>query len=113
MSKGVKSIETRHYEERDQFFLGLRASQRAFTEDRRPSAPPRDPGRRTAPAGRRGARGDPATGKPPFTFAYISDTHLTPRVNDRFIRHLEGGRRRQSARPAADFLFGGDLAQLG
>ena len=31
MSKGVKSIETRHYEERDAFFAGLRhVSRRSF-----------------------------------------------------------------------------------
>ena len=55
-------------------------------------------------------------GKPPFTFAYISDTHLYARtLNERFVR----GRGQavddvNALDPQPDFvLFGGDLAQLG
>jgi 3',5'-cyclic AMP phosphodiesterase CpdA len=52
----------------------------------------------------------------PFTFAWISDTHLYPRdLNTRFVdktvRAIEDVK---AMNPAADFLiFGGDIAQLG
>ena len=43
-----------------------------------------------------------APGTPPFTFAYISDTHLYERtLNQRFVRRGQGGRGRQRARSAA------------
>ncbi len=52
----------------------------------------------------------------PFTFAYVSDSHLYERkVNERFIRSLEKGiSDMNSLDPQPDFiLYGGDLAQLG
>ena len=55
-------------------------------------------------------------GQPPFTFAYISDTHLYPRtLNQRFVRGAVKAIEDVNALdPQPDFvLFGGDLAQLG
>ncbi len=52
----------------------------------------------------------------PFTFAYISDSHLfVKRVNKRFIRAVEKAvHDMNSLDPQPDFiLYGGDLAQLG
>lgn len=57
-----------------------------------------------------------AQGKPPFTFAYISDTHLyTKNLNERFVRGAPKAVDDVNALdPQPDFvLFGGDLAQLG
>src|SRR6516225_6638082 len=55
-------------------------------------------------------------GNPPFTFAYISDTHLyTKELNERFVRGaLKAVEDVNALDPQPDFvLFGGDLAQLG
>jgi len=94
MTRGFKSIETKHYEERDAFFAGLKhVSRRGFL---------RLAGLSAATVLARGivppqsfqlveiANADEgAAGKPPFTFAYISDTHLYPRtLNDRFVRAI-------------------------
>jgi 3',5'-cyclic-AMP phosphodiesterase len=52
----------------------------------------------------------------PFTFAYISDTHLyTKKLNERFVRAaLKAVEDVNALDPQPDFvLFGGDLAQLG
>lgn len=52
----------------------------------------------------------------PFTFAYISDSHLYEKtLNERFVRHLERAVADVNALdPQPDFiLYGGDLAQLG
>src|SRR6266545_4284848 len=52
----------------------------------------------------------------PFTFAWVSDTHLYPKeVNTRFVeKATRAVKEVQAMKPAADFLiFGGDLAQLG
>lgn len=57
-----------------------------------------------------------AQGNPPFTFAYISDTHLyTKKLNERFVRGaLKAVEDVNALNPQPDFvLFGGDLAQLG
>lgn len=57
-----------------------------------------------------------APGKAPFSFAYISDTHLYERkVNERFIRStLKAVSDVNALDPQPDFVFfGGDLAQLG
>lgn len=51
----------------------------------------------------------------PFSFAWISDTHLYPKnVNTRFVeKATRAVKDVQAMKPAADFLmFGGDLAQL-
>ena len=113
-----KSIETTHYEERDAFFAGLKhVSRRGFMRLAGISA------------GAALARGlitprsfqlvdvaEAAADKPPFTFAYISDTHLYPRkLNDRFVRAIVKAVDDVNALdPQPDFvLMGGDLAQLG
>jgi Icc protein len=52
----------------------------------------------------------------PFSFAWISDTHLYPKeVNSRFVDKItRAAKDVQAMRPPADFLiFGGDIAQLG
>ena len=52
----------------------------------------------------------------PFSFAWISDTHLYPQnVNTRFVdKATRAAKEVQAMQPAADFLvFGGDIAQLG
>lgn len=52
----------------------------------------------------------------PFTFAWISDTHLYPKsVNTRFVDKItRAAKEVQAMNPPADFLiFGGDIAQLG
>jgi 3',5'-cyclic AMP phosphodiesterase CpdA len=56
------------------------------------------------------------TGPQPFTFAYISDSHLYEKtLNERFVRQLERAVADVNALdPQPDFvLYGGDLAQLG
>jgi predicted phosphodiesterase len=55
-------------------------------------------------------------GSPPFSFAYISDSHLYERtLNQRFVRAaLKAVEDVNALDPQPDFvLFGGDLAQLG
>src|ERR1700683_3410680 len=57
-----------------------------------------------------------AEGKRPFTFAYVSDTHLYERtLNQRFVRAaVKAVDDINALDPQPDFvLFGGDLAQLG
>jgi len=52
----------------------------------------------------------------PFSFAWISDTHLYPKtVNTRFVeKTVQAVKDVKAMSPAADFLiFGGDIAQLG
>jgi Icc protein len=54
--------------------------------------------------------------EPPFSFAWISDTHLYPQtVNTRFVdKATRAAKEVQAMQPPADFLvFGGDIAQLG
>ncbi len=56
-----------------------------------------------------------ASAEKPFTFAYISDSHLYEKtLNERFVRHLERAIADINALdPQPDFvLYGGDLAQL-
>jgi 3',5'-cyclic AMP phosphodiesterase CpdA len=117
-----KSIETKHYEEREAFFKDLArlgtVSRRGFLTVA------------CASAGLAAAKGlitpqsfqlvDVAKAEeaniPGFTFAYISDTHLyAPKVNGRFIRSvLKAVEDVNALDPQPDFvLFGGDLAQLG
>lgn len=115
----IKSIETKHYEERADFFERLRhLSRRDFFKLAGLSA------------GAAMAKGlvwphafqlvdvaDAAQGPAPkFTFAYISDTHLYEQtLNDRFVRAIMKAVDDVNALdPQPDFvLFGGDLAQLG
>jgi predicted MPP superfamily phosphohydrolase len=121
MSK-FKSIETKHYEERAAFFAGLKdVSRRGFL---------RLAGLSAATVLARGivpphsfqlveianAHEGHDEGAGPFTFAYISDSHLYPRtLNDRFVRAiLKAVDDVNALDPQPDFvLMGGDLAQLG
>ena len=60
--------------------------------------------------------GGATAGRAPFTFAYISGTHLyEKKLNDRFVRAiLRAVDDVNRLDPQPDFvLFGGDLAQLG
>jgi 3',5'-cyclic AMP phosphodiesterase CpdA len=117
--RSVKSIETRHHEEREALFAGLRRlSRRSFFRVASASA---------AAALARGVVwprtfqtvevAHAATGNDTkFTFAYISDTHLyEQKLNDRFVRAiLKAVDDVNALDPQPDFvLFGGDLAQLG
>ncbi len=127
---GIKSIETRHYEERDELFKALKSlDRRAFMKvsaaafgasaasgllpphsfstvsvahagDERPDTP----------------KGPAANKSEKFTFAYISDSHLyEKKLNDRFVNQLLRAVDDVNAlNPQPDFvLYGGDLAQLG
>ncbi|HEX4461399.1 MAG TPA: metallophosphoesterase [Polyangia bacterium] len=67
-----------------------------------------------APSKAEGVRG--MSGKTPFSFAYISDTHLYEKgLNERFVRSvLKAVEDVNALDPQPDFVFfGGDLAQLG
>jgi 3',5'-cyclic-AMP phosphodiesterase len=118
---GVKSIETKHMEERESLFRALKSlDRRSFLKVS------------AAAMGAVAAQGlvtphsfQPvslayaATGKggvEPFTFAYISDSHLYEKtVNDRFVNALmRAVDDVNKMDPQPDFVFyGGDLAQLG
>ncbi|MBN1203929.1 MAG: metallophosphoesterase [Myxococcaceae bacterium] len=120
MRKGVKSIETKHYEERDSFFDGLRRlDRRGFM---------RLAGLSAGIAAAKGllapqsfqlisvAEAATPGAKPKFSFAYISDSHLYKKeLNDRFVRSLvRAVDDVNRLDPQPDFvLYGGDLAQLG
>src|SRR5689334_3990549 len=116
-----KSIETKHYEERDAFFRGLgRVSRRSFFKLAGVSAAAALAKGLVTPQSFQLVElawadegGQP---KPKFTFAYISDTHLyDQKLNDRFVRAiLKAVDDVNALNPQPDFvLFGGDLAQLG
>ncbi len=119
MRKGVKSIETKYMEERESLFQGLRGlSRRSFFKLAGISAGVAAAKQLVFPHSFQLIEVAEAaeTGKPPFTFAYISDTHLyEAKVNDRFIRAiLKAVDDVNALDPQPDFvLFGGDLAQLG
>jgi len=114
---GIKSIETRHHEEREALFRGLKSlDRRAFMKVS------------AAAMGAVAAQGlfTPHSFLPvsiaqagkaePFRFAYISDSHLYDRnINDRFVNALLRAVDDVNAMdPQPDFvLYGGDLAQLG
>ena len=117
MSRKHRSIESIHYEERDALFAALpHLNRRDFLKVSAAAV---------AAAAANGVSFHPTSFQPvtiahaatePFTFAYISDSHLYRKdLNDRFVRsllravddvnHLD---------PKPDFiLYGGDLAQLG
>src|SRR4051812_15584025 len=94
MRRGVKSIETKHYEERDRLFQGLSGlSRRSFMRLAGLSAgivaakgllPPHSFQLIDVAEAQPGG-----TSKPKFSFAYISDTHLyEQKLNDRFVRAI-------------------------
>jgi 3',5'-cyclic-AMP phosphodiesterase len=117
---GVKSIETKHMEERDELFRGLKNLDRRSFLKVSAAAFGAAMGAGVTPHSFqpvRVAHAQPATGKvQQFRFAYISDSHLLERsINDRFVNALMRAVEDVNAMdPQPDFvLYGGDLAQLG
>lgn len=116
-----KSIETRHYEERDDFFRRIHnLDRRSFLKVSMASAAAAAAAGAThhfhsfTPVRVAGAQEGGAD--PDFRFAYISDSHLYTRdLNDRFVRQLlRAVDDVNNMDPEPDFvLYGGDLAQLG
>jgi Icc protein len=130
MSKNkFESVETKHFREREEFFKGLKdLDRRSFMRLSALAAGSAFAKGLITPhsfqlvemayaspmPGREPLAG--ARGHAPFTFAYISDTHLyTKGLNDRFVRSaLRAVDDINRLNPQPDFvLFGGDLAQLG
>ena len=128
MSVRHKSVETKYMEDRDAVLRGLRQlDRRTFLKVLAASTgavmakglmPPHTfqlvEVANAATDKAFGASG--MAGKPPFTFAYISDTHLYERtLNQRFVRGaVKAVEDVNALDPQPDFvLFGGDLAQLG
>jgi 3',5'-cyclic AMP phosphodiesterase CpdA len=120
-----KSIETKHMEERDSFFQALKTlDRRSFMKVSAAAFGAAAASGLVTPHGFQPVKvfaqqaGPGAGGKKqePFTFAYISDSHLYKRtLNDRFINALMRAVDDVNAMdPQPDFVFyGGDLAQLG
>ncbi|MCB9709094.1 MAG: metallophosphoesterase [Myxococcales bacterium] len=117
--KGVKSIETRHIEERQALFGALKSlDRRSFMKVSAAAMgavmakgilPPHSFQPVTVKA--QGPSAHPSA----FTFAYISDSHLYDRkLNDRFVNQLLRAVDDINAMdPQPDFVFyGGDLSQL-
>ncbi len=128
MAARHKSVETKYMEDRDAVLRGLRGlDRRTFLKVLAATTgavmakslmPPHSfqlvEVANAAPDKTAGAAG--MAGKPPFTFAYISDSHLYQRtLNQRFVRAVARAVDDVNALdPQPDFvLFGGDLAQLG
>jgi len=117
MSKKIKSVETKHMEEREETLRALgNLDRRAFLKVA------------GAAAGAAMASGvvphsfapirfaEAAAGGTPFRVAYISDSHLYRKtLNDRFVRAImRAVEDVNRLSPQPDFiLYGGDLAQLG
>lgn len=118
---GVKSIETKHMEERDAALRGLKnLDRRAFMKVSAAALGAIASKGLVSPHSFQPvsvAHAQPVTGKvQSFRFAYISDSHLYERsLNDRFINALMRAVDDVNAMdPQPDFVFyGGDLAQLG
>ena len=122
MAPRYKSIETKHHEERDSFFRDLqrlgRLSRRGFMRVAGAAAGIAAAKGLVTPHGFQLVEVAQAqgAGRAPFTFAYISDTHMyTRNVNDRFVRSaLKAVDDVNALDPQPDFvIFGGDLAQTG
>ena len=121
MAPRHKSIETKHYEERDSFFTDLgrlgHLDRRAFMKIAGISAGIAAAKGLVTPHGFQLVEMAKAEGvHEGFKFAYISDSHLyAEKVNDRFVRSiLKAVDDINALDPQPDFvLFGGDLAQLG
>ncbi len=118
---GVKSIETKHMEERDEALRGLmNLDRRSFLKVSAAAFGAAVGAGLNAPHSFQPvsvAHAQPVTGKvQQFRFAYISDSHLYERsINDRFLNALMRAVDDVNAMdPQPDFVFyGGDLAQLG
>ena len=114
-----ESVETRHYREREELLRGLHGlDRRSFLRvSAAAAAAALASGVRFHPHGFQPVAVAGAAGKvEPFTFAYISDSHLYKReLNDRFVRSLlRAVDDVNLMSPQPDFvLYGGDLAQLG
>jgi Icc protein len=122
MAPRHKSIETKHYEERDSFFRDLwrlgTFSRRGFLKVAGTSAAIVAAKGLVTPHSFQIVDVAQAaeSGREPFRFAYVSDTHLYTRgLNDRFVRSaIKAVEDANALDPQPDFvLFGGDLAQLG
>jgi Icc protein len=128
MAPKHKSIETKHLEEREEVMRALKSlDRRRFLQIAAASAGAVLAKGLITPhsfqlvnvaygAPDKAKEGEGATGKAPFTFAYISDTHLyDKKLNERFVRAaLRAVEDVNGLDPQPDFvLFGGDLAQLG
>ena len=118
MKTRIRSVETRYYEERDELFRGLRHLDRRqfFRLSLAAAAAAAVNGVRFHPTSFQPVSVAHAKGAEPFTFAYVSDSHLYRRdLNDRFVRSLlRAVDDVNLLDPPPDFvLFGGDLAQLG
>src|SRR5215510_10712821 len=120
MSPRHKSIETKHMEERAEFYKALKTlDRRSFLKVSAAAFGAAAAGGLVTPHGFQPVKvfAQAAGGKQqPFTFAYISDSHLYKRtLNDRFINALMRAVDDVNAMdPQPDFVFyGGDLAQLG
>ena len=117
----MKSIETKHIEERAELFRALKSlDRRSFLKVAAAAFGAVAGQGLVSPHSFQPvsiARADTPAGKvPPFRFAYISDSHLYARgVNDRFINAIMRAVDDVNAMdPQPDFVFyGGDLAQLG
>ncbi|HEY6419403.1 MAG TPA: metallophosphoesterase [Candidatus Binataceae bacterium] len=128
MAAKHKSVETKFMEEREQVMRAVRRlDRRSFLKVAGAAAgavlargllPPHTFQLVTLAdaAVEKGTGANGMAGQPPFTFAYISDTHLYERtLNQRFVRGATKAVEDVNALdPQPDFVFfGGDLAQLG
>lgn len=128
MAKHFESIEDKHERERQSFFAMLKNCDRRTFLKLSALAAGFAAAKGVAPhsfqlievagaAPIKSASGQPATtGAAPFSFAYISDSHLYERkLNERFVRAImRAVDDINNLNPQPDFvLFGGDLAQLG
>ena len=118
MPGGPKSIETKHYQERDELFAGLRRlDRRSFLRvSTAAAAAAAASGVSYAPHSFLSMSVAHAKAVEPFRIAYISDSHLYEReLNERFVRQLlRAVDDVNSLDPRPDFvIYGGDLAQLG
>jgi 3',5'-cyclic-AMP phosphodiesterase len=128
MAARHKSVETKYMEDRDTVLRGLRRlDRRTFLKVLAASAGAVMAKGLVTPhtfqlvnvaeaALDKNAGATGASGAPPFTFAYVSDTHMYVRtLNQRFVKGaVKAVEDVNALDPQPDFvLFGGDLAQLG
>ncbi len=128
MAPKHKSVETKYMEEREEVLRALRGlDRRSFLKVSAAAAAVVAAKGLVTPHGfqlvnvahagpDKSAATKGAAGAAPFSFAYISDSHLYERkVNERFIRSvLKAVSDVNALDPQPDFVFfGGDLAQLG